>query len=220
MNNSKTSSWTLAFSVIFILGGLAQINAREIGVPVYSGIGTLAIGLAFAVLTWRLRVKVKAEQAAAEARRLAEQRRAEADRIAREKREAKLKEERDRFRYENFPVAGVTFKNEDGTDRQKILREIALNNDGFAAVSFEENEDLGEDSGISVMTEFGCVGFIRRSDKAKVRRFFGRQTQAIYLAVELFESDDGQKIYRADVKITMKRGDPDQQWYFDDLPES
>ena len=220
MNNSKTSSWTLAFSVIFILGGLAQINAREIGVPVYSGIGTLAIGLAFAVLTWRLRVKVKAEQAAAEARRLAEQRRAEADRIAREKREAKLKEERDRFRYENFPVAGVTFKNEDGTDRQKILREIALNNDGFAAVSFEENEDLGEDSGISVMTEFGCVGFIRRSDKAKVRRFFGRQTQAIYLAVELFESDDGQKIYRADVQITMKRGDPDQQWYFDDLPES
>lgn len=220
MNNSKTSSWTLAFSVIFILGGLAQINAREIGVPVYSGIGTLAIGLAFAVLTWRLRVKVKAEQAAAEARRLAEQRRAEADRIAREKREAKLKEERDRFRYENFPVAGVTFKNEDGIDRQKILREIALNNDGFAAVSFEENEDLGEDSGISVMTEFGCVGFIRRSDKAKVRRFFGRQTQAIYLAVELFESDDGQKIYRADVKITMKRGDPDQQWYFDDLPES
>ena len=220
MNNSKTSSWTLAFSVIFILGGLAQINAREIGVPVYSGIGTLAIGLAFAVLTWRLRVKVKAEQAAAEARRLAEQRRAEADRIAREEREAKLKAERDRFRYEHFPVAGVTFKNEDGTDRQKILREIALNNDGFGAVGFEENEDLGEDSGISVMTEFGCVGFIRRSDKAKVRRFFGRQTQAIYLAVELFESDDGQKIYRADVQITMKRGDPDQQWYFDDLPES
>lgn len=220
MNNSKTSSWTLAFSVIFILGGLAQINTRDLGVPVYSGIGTLIIGVAFAVLTWRLRVKVKEEQAAAEARRLADQRRTEADRIAREKREAKLREERDLFRYENFPVAGVTFKNEDGTDRQKILREIALNNDGFAAVSFEENEDLGEDSGISVMTEFGCVGFIRRSDKAKIRRFFGRQTQAIYLAVELFESDDGQKIYRADVQITMKRGDPGQQWYFDDLPES
>ena len=221
MNNSKMSSWTLAFSVIFILGGLAQINARELGVSIYAGIGTLIIGLAFAVLTWRLRVSVKAEQAATDARRRAEQQlRAEADRIAREEREAKLKEDRDRFRYENFPVAGVTFKNEDGTDRQKILREIALNNDGFAAVSFEENEDLGEDSGISVMTEFGCVGFIRRSDKAKVRRFFGRQTQAIYLAVELFESDDGQKIYRADVQITMKRGDPDQQWYFDDLPES
>ena len=69
------------------------------------------------------------------------------------------------------------------------------------------------------MTEFGCVGFIRRSDKAKVRKFFGRQTQSVYLSVELFESDDGEKIYRADVQITMKRGEPDQQWYFDDLPE-
>jgi len=221
MNKSKLSSWTLALFVICLLGGLAQVSSPQFAESIWTGFGTLAIAAVFGIVTWRLRASVKKEQAAAaEQRRQEQQRRDEADRIAREEREAKRKEERDRFRYETFPVAGVTFKNDDGSDRQKILREIALNNDGFAAVTFEENDELGEDSGISVMTEFGCVGFIRRSDKAKVRKFFGRQTQAIYLAVELFESDDGQKIYRADVQVTMKRGEPDQQWYFDDLQKS
>lgn len=219
MNKNKLSSWTLVFAVICILGGIAQINSPQFAESIYTGFGTLAIGLGFAVATWRLRVAVGKERAAAaEQKRREQQQREEADRIAREEREAKRKAEQDRFRYETFPVAGVTFKNEDGTDRQKILREIALNNDGFAAVTFEENDDLGDDSGISVVTEFGCVGFIRRGDKARIRRFFDRQTQAIYLAIERFEDDEGQKIYRADVQITMKRGDPDQQWYFDDLP--
>ncbi|MBR3232629.1 MAG: hypothetical protein IKF75_08150, partial [Lachnospiraceae bacterium] len=184
MNNSKTSSWTLAFSVIFILGGLAQINAREIGVPVYSGIGTLAIGLAFAVLTWRLRVKVKAEQAAAEARRLAEQRRAEADRIAREK---AVKAFQERYVHETFPVAGVTFQNEDKIDRQKILLEISFNEKAETSAWLEEEKpELGEDSGIMVMTDYGCVGYIRRSDKPLARRVEGKTICTSYLSVEQF----------------------------------
>jgi hypothetical protein len=40
------------------------------------------------------------------------------------------------------------------------------------------------------------------------------------LAVERFENDDGEKIYRADIVIGMDREDPEQQWYFDELPES
>ena len=220
MNKSTLSSWTLALFVICLLGGLAQVNSPQFAESVWTGFGTLAVAAVLGIVTRWLRASVKKEQAAAaEQRRQEQRRREEAARIAQEEREAKRKEERDRFRYETFPVAGVTFKNDDGSDRQKILREIALNNNGFAAVTFEENDDLGEDSGISVVTEFGCVGFIRRSDKAKVRKFFGRQTQSVYLSVELFESDDGEKIYRADVQITMKRGEPDQQWYFDDLPE-
>ncbi len=218
MNNSKTSSWTLAFSVIFILGGLAQINAREIGVPVYSGIGTLAIGLAFAVLTWRLRVKVKAEQAAAEARRLAEQRRAEADRIAREK---AVKAFQERYVHEAFPVAGVTFQNEDKIDRQKILLEISFNEKAETSAWLEEEKpELGEDSGIMVMTDYGCVGYIRRSDKPRARRFEGKTICTSYLSVEQFTNDEGRSIYRADIVFVIDRKSPNQQWYFDDLPES
>ena len=217
MNNSKTSSWTLAFSVIFILGGLAQINAREIGVPVYSGIGTLAIGLAFAVLTWRLRVKVKAEQAASEARRLAEQRRAEADRIAREK---AVKAFQERYVHEAFPVAGVTFQNEDKTDRQKILLEISFNEKAETSAWLEEEKpELGEDSGIMVMTDYGCVGYIRRSDKSLARRFEGKTICTSYLSVEQFTNDEGRSIYRADIVFVIDRKSPNQQWYFDDLPE-
>ena len=218
MNNSKTSSWTLAFSVIFILGGLAQINAREIGVPVYSGIGTLAIGLAFAVLTWRLRVKVKAEQAAAEARRLAEQRRAEADRIAREK---AVKAFQERYVHEAFPVAGVTFQNEDKIDRQKSLLEISFNEKAETSAWLEEEKpELGEDSGIMVMTDYGCVGYIRRSDKPRARRFEGKTICTSYLSVEQFTNDEGRSIYRADIVFVIDRKSPNQQWYFDDLPES
>ena len=217
MNNSKTSSWTLAFSVIFILGGLAQINAREIGVPVYSGIGTLAIGLAFAVLTWRLRVKVKAEQAASEARRLAEQRRAEADRIAREK---AVKAFQERYVHEAFPVAGVTFQNEDKIDRQKILLEISFNEKAETSAWLEEEKpELGEDSGIMVMTDYGCVGYIRRSDKPRARRFEGKTICTSYLSVEQFTNDEGRSIYRADIVFVIDRKSPNQQWYFDDLPE-
>lgn len=217
MNNSKTSSWTLAFSVIFILGGLAQINSRDLGVPVYSGIGTLIIGVAFAVLTWRLRVKVKAEQAASEARRLAEQRRAEADRIAREK---AVKAFQERYVHEAFPVAGVTFQNDDKTDRQKILLEISFNEKAETSAWLEEEKpELGEDSGIMVMTDYGCVGYIRRSDKSLARRFEGKTICTSYLSVEQFTNDEGRSIYRADIVFVIDRKSPNQQWYFDDLPE-
>ena len=134
-------------------------------------------------------------------------------------RQARMEEDNRRFVRLRFPVAGVTFQNEDKTDRQKILREIVLNNDGIAEVSFSENEKLGDDSGIEVITEYGCVGFVRRSDKAKIRRFFDKTTHSVFLSAERFENDEGQKIYRADVCINIDRDDPDQRWYFNDLPE-
>lgn len=137
-----------------------------------------------------------------------------------EKQRELIRQYQERFHHEKFAVAGVTFKNDDGTDRQKILREIALNEDGSCAVWFEENEELGDDSGISVLTENGQVGNIRRSDKKKLRRFFDHDVHTMILSVERFENDEGEKIYRADVVITMDKNDPKQSWYFDDLPES
>ena len=178
----------------------------------------------FAFLAYSMRKKAKAEE---EAFADAARRKLEAMEEARKKeaqaKEARLAEEqarRNRFMHESFPVAGVTFKNEDKTDRQQILREIALNADGSCAVAFEEDEEKGEDSAIRVMTEYGCVGHVRHNDKAKIRRFFDRKVNTMVLAVERFENDDGEKIYRADIVIGMDREDPEQRWYFDELPES
>lgn len=225
MNKSILSSFTLALSVMMIIGGLVTMADPEFGTTVGMSAAGLAIGVALAVATWRLRVAVKKEdEAAAKIRKekedLYRQQVREEARLAREEEERRKKAERDRWAYETFPVAGVTFKNEDGSDRQKILREIALNDGGTTQVSFNEKEELGEDSGIEVVTEYGTVGFIRHRDKARMRKFFDRQTQTAYLSVERFESDDGQKIYRADVRIVMCRDDPEQAWYFDELSES
>lgn len=174
----------------------------------------------FAVLAYRSRKKAEEEQkaAAAEARRKIEA--MEAARKEEEKRAEEEKARRDRYRHEYFPVAGVTFKNDDKTDRQQILREIALNAGGRCAVSFEEDEEKGEESAIRVMTEYGCVGHVRHNDKQKIRRFFDKKVNTAVLSVERFENDDGEKIYRADIVIGMDKEDPDQQWYFNDLSKS
>jgi hypothetical protein len=178
----------------------------------------------FAFLAYSMRKKAKAEEEAiADAARRKLEAMEEAGKKEAQAKEARLAEEqarRNRFRHESFPVAGVTFKNDDKTDRQQILREIALNDDGSCAVTFEEDEEKGEDSTIRVMTEYGCVGHVRHNDKAKIRRFFDRKVNTMVLAVERFENDDGEKIYRADIVIGMDREDPEQQWYFDELPES
>ena len=163
-------------------------------------------------------IKALAEQAASEARRLAEQRRAEADRIAREK---AVKAFQERYVHEAFPVAGVTFQNEDKIDRQKILLEISFNEKAETSAWLEEEKpELGEDSGIMVMTDYGCVGYIRRSDKPLARRFEGKTICTSYLSVEQFTNDEGRSIYRADIVFVIDRKSPNQQWYFDDLPES
>ena len=178
----------------------------------------------FAILSFRMRKKAKAEEAAsaAEARRrlAAMEEERETKRRKQEEESARQKAMKDRYRHEKYPVAGVTFKNEDKTDRQQILREIALNADGSCAVSFEEDEEKGEESAIRVMTEYGCVGHVRHNDKQKIRRFFDKKGNTAVLSVERFENDDGEKIYRADIVIGMDKEDPDQQWYFNDLSKS
>lgn len=220
MNKDKLSSWTLVASAILIIGSMVAINDPEFSPNIWSAIGAFILGLAFAFITWRLRVAVRKEnEAAAEAVRRQQAEQAENAKRAREEQEERRKKERERFKVERFAVAGVTFKNNDGTDRQKILREILLNEDGFTNYEFSENEE-DENPAIQVMTDIGCVGFIRKSDKEKVRKFYDRKVYSSWLSVELFESLEGEKIYRADVYMRMDREDPEEQWYFDELQKS
>lgn len=216
MRKDKLSSLVLVLFILSLFGTVSVFMQYAEPSPLAYSIFVVPVVLGVLLVKLRMDVR-KDREAAARAAQQEKQAREDAQRRARELEEERRKVDRERFRHERFTVAGVTFKNEDGNDRQKILREIALNNDGRCEVWFNESEDLGEDSGISVLTELGCVGFIRRSDKTKVRRFFDKKAQVIYLSVEHFEADDGQKIYRADVVITMCRDDPDQAWYFDDL---
>lgn len=212
MNKNKLSSWTLAGAVICILGGMVEISSPELEPSLISACATFLIGVILAVVTWRLRVSVRRDAAAA----AQSQQESAEDKLRqeREAREARIREEERRFVSLRFPVAGVTFKNEDKSDRQKILREIYLNEDGHTTVSFQEDE--GENAGIRVMTDVGCVGFVRSRDKEQIRRFFDRRTYSNWLSVERFEGDEGEKIYRADVCSRIDRDDPAEAWYFQD----
>ena len=206
MNKKKLSTLTLVLCILGFLGAFSSFSQySEPSVLAYS---FFIVPTLFGVVTWRLRASAKKEAEAAEA----------AVRRDREEREAKVQAFRERYDHIRFPVAGVTFKNDDGTDRQKILLEASFNQAAETDVWLEEeDETLGENSGIRVLTDYGCVGYIRRSDKQKVRRFTGQPICTKYLSVEQFINDEGKAIYRADVVFVIDRENPAQQWYYDSM---
>lgn len=206
--------WALGFTIWFAISTVATLTSNMYDDYVRWPIAA-ALTVVLGVLTFFLRSKAKKEEEAESRRRFEAM---EAERKQREEREAKVKEFQERYAHIRFPVAGVTFKNDDNVDRQKILLEISFNGKSETDVWLEEeDESLGEESGIRVMTDYGCVGYIRRSDKAEVRRFTGQTICTKYLDVEQFLNDEGEKIYRADVVFVLDRRSPKQQWYFDDL---
>ena len=98
-------------------------------------------------------------------------------------------------------VAGVTFKNDDGSSRQSILKKIAESDDYSDATAYLERYDFEGNDAISVSTVFGMVGNIRHSDVQKVLPILeGGYVARIY--PETFEDENDKLIYRADVKIT------------------
>lgn len=99
-----------------------------------------------------------------------------------------------------FPVAGVTFNNEDGSSRQEILRELC---EGPLA-GVDENCWMNPylyngEMALAVIAGGGCVGNIRKNDVQKVRDCIAASRHGARLEAELFETDDGREIYRADV---------------------
>ena len=121
-----------------------------------------------------------------------------------------------RFVRKRYAVAGVTFKNDDGKSRQKILRGFYDEELGISSANcwLEEYEYEGEPA-VRVMTDDGCVGNIRRSDLDEVRSYFDHGISRMHLDVETFENEDDRTIYRADVCISFDREDPEDQWYFE-----
>lgn len=98
-----------------------------------------------------------------------------------------------------FPVAGVTFKNDDGSSRQEILRTICGGGEeGSTEAWLEWYQYRGEDA-YRVVTPEGIVGNIRKSDIQAAVTAIG--AEKVRLDVEQFENDDEVLIYRADVVV-------------------
>lgn len=104
-------------------------------------------------------------------------------------------------------IAGVTFENDDGSSRQKYLKE-AYANQGVGTLGLESYEYHGEPA-IRVLYDDMCIGNI---PKDKVQDFMDviDRITAAYLDVERFCPDDDddrshEVIYRADLTIVYSK---------------
>lgn len=99
-------------------------------------------------------------------------------------------------------VAGVTFDNEDGTDRQDILRQY-VENGSTDAISLVKSSYKGNDA-VDVMCGDYCVGKIPKDVIPSVVNVIDRVTSVI-MDVNTFENDEGDEIYRADLTIVYEK---------------
>ena len=123
-----------------------------------------------------------------------------------------------RFVRKHFPVAGVTFKNDDGSSRQKILKDFLAVDISVTPCILEEYEYEGEPA-VRVITCDGCVGNIRASDVDEVLEYSNHDVSQPSLSIEKFKNEAGKTIYRADVCISFDREAEKDRWFFDALPQ-
>lgn len=104
-------------------------------------------------------------------------------------------------------VAGVTFKNPDGSSRQQILADL-MESGGDAEVTLEEFYYKGTQA-VRVLVDGRCIGNIPKHRVQDVREILDRIVTA-ELNVETFEPDDADpdgpaEIYRADLYLVYKK---------------
>lgn len=144
----------------------------------------------------KLRKKQAAERAAAKA----------ADTQARLKSFNDEVERRRRIGWYEFSVAGVTFSNDNGSSRQKILSELyaaQLAEDDDISVTLEPFEYDGEPA-IHVLVNGRCVGNVPKQEVEAVSEIMAKSVKEI--KVDWFEPKDAgsssKRIYRADVTLS------------------
>lgn len=99
-------------------------------------------------------------------------------------------------------VAGVTFDNEDGTERQDILRQF-VENGSSDVITLVKSSYKGNDA-VDVMCGDYCVGKIPKDVIPTVVSVIDRVSSVI-MDVNTFENDDGEEIYRADLTIVYEK---------------
>lgn len=182
MKKDKLSSWVLVLFVLTLFG--AGSTFSEYAEPTPLAYTLFIVPLVFGLLLIKLRSDVRKErQAAAVAAEV-----------------PPLQPAKVRVIRSVFPVAGVTFDNDDGTSRQEILQEICEGElDGIDENCWLNPYLYNGEMALGVMTSFGCVGNIRHNDVDTVLERIKTSKTGARLQAELFETDDGREIYRADV---------------------
>ena len=94
-------------------------------------------------------------------------------------------------------IAGVTFNNDDGTSRQKILAECLTN--GKNKAKFIKYNFDGEKA-IRVITEYGVIGNIPREEVQNVLSKVDLM-EDITMDIKTFKNDSGKKIFYCDLII-------------------
>lgn len=110
---------------------------------------------------------------------------------------------RERIGWLTFPVAGVTFSNDDGSSRQAVLREAY--NAQAAEDDFEvnlERYDYNGELAIRVLIDDRCVGNVPRSHIDDVAEIMDRSDVDISIEHFIPEDGDGSRIYRADITLS------------------
>lgn len=100
-----------------------------------------------------------------------------------------------------FAVAGVTFKNDDGTSRQSILKRMSK--EDFVVTSLGEFEYEGSPA-VAVLLDDERIGSVPGKSLPDVLPLFteGKKLSSITSDIEDFEDEDGKKIYRCDVTLS------------------
>ena len=101
---------------------------------------------------------------------------------------------------DGYAVAGVTFRNDDGSSRQDILRSICAGKGRGQSEATLEQYDYNGSPAIRVITPAGCVGNVRRTDVADVLGMIEDPYEA-YIEANSFLSEEGVEIYRADLYV-------------------
>ena len=177
----KPGYWKLFLAVIFGIGVLGQYQAGRFGMMLFQ------LLLCFALIAWFCYSRNKAKAAQAEA----DEDRARRKRIAElQEEKARLELELARQKYEQIKyaeptktpegherlfikVAGVTFENDDGTDRQEILESLEDRIGGEISLTLQPDTYEGEPC-VVVLADGQQVGYIPKKFVSYVLENFDR----------------------------------------------
>lgn len=216
---SKKMRWAIGIG-IFILMNLST----DLWYPLNSVVGSV-MGLGFIVfivlcvtnkppeaIAEELRLKRIEELNIAESERVMRVRQAEAEkqRLAEESRQAEAQANAARHaEWErthgviDTKVSGVTFANEDGTERQMILKE-AVSEESLGEVELIQYSYNGKPA-IKVLYDGMCIGNVPQNRVDSIADVFFRIT-ALSIYAERFIPEDGHDaIYRADLTVVYSK---------------
>ena len=223
---SLTLFWIcLVFGALTLIGGIAGL----IGKAAFGDIApSLIIGAALLVGAFFLKKKYDRDLAA---RRRAAARRQAEEKAARQKRQAEIEAQRQQAvaareaqkqREAEWSrthgrivtkIAGVTFDNDDGSSRQRILK-AAMAEEACGSITLELYDHRGADA-IAVFYDGKEIGNIPRNRVAEIKAVMDRITAA-HVDVERFRPDEDEDIeedargvdgyvYRADLTLVYSK---------------